>query len=200
MHKTITSNPLEAKIAFETSRFHFYFSLWNIFQQIFFFHPTLYDSCLKSSLLFMFSIPIFMLFVNSFVLKKNYQVKSRSAYNIQKVMLSRFNESKFGLEVHKFIYFVYFVIRFKSSSHFMFSIPIFMKVGPLSFMSPTNFKLNIWTHTKNPFQDLKYQHDFFNVFRGHIIRWIIKNLTPFFFILFPMIFGYLSNVMINNEK
>jgi hypothetical protein len=52
----------------------------------------------------MFSIPIFMLFVTSFFLFKNYQVKSMSAYNIQKVMLSGFNESKFGLEVHKFIY------------------------------------------------------------------------------------------------
>ncbi len=140
MHKTITSNPLEAKIAFETSRFHFYFFLVKSFSTIFFLHPTLYESCLKPSLLLMFSIPIFMLFVNSFVFIKNYKVKSISAYNIQKVMLSRFNESKFGLEVHKFIY---FVIRFKSSSHFMFSIPIFMKVGPLSFMLPTNFKLNI---------------------------------------------------------
>lgn len=143
MHKTITSNPLETKIVFETSRFHFYFFLVKSFSTIFIFHPTLYDSCLKSFLLFIFPIPIFMLFVNSFVLFKNYQVKSISAYKIQKVMLSRFNESKFGLEVHKFIYLVFFVIRFKSSSHFMFSIPIFIKVGPLSFISPTNFKLNI---------------------------------------------------------
>jgi hypothetical protein len=112
MHKTITSNPLEAKFAFETSRFYFYFFLVKSFSTIFFFHPTLYDNCLKSSLLFMFSISIFMLFVTSFVLFKNYQVKSISAYKIKKVMLLRFNKSKIGLEVRKFIYFGFFVIKF----------------------------------------------------------------------------------------
>jgi hypothetical protein len=43
----------------------------------------------------------------------------------------------------------------------MFSIPIFMKVGPLSFMSPTNFKLNIWNTHKKIFSRFKLSTWFF---------------------------------------
>jgi hypothetical protein len=141
MHKTITSNPLEAKIAFETNRFHFYFSLTKSFSTIFFFHPTLYDSCLKSSLLYMFLIPIFMLFITSFVLFKNYQVKNISAYKIQKVMVSRFNESKFGFEVHKFIYFVSFLLLGSNPLHIL-CFPSSFHKGWATFIYVT-YKLQI---------------------------------------------------------